>query len=163
MAIYIKYKEITSDKIISIIACFLSIIIIFRCSLRKSEDKVIHDKAFQLSHKEFVIKLDPPLERTHNSASAFLGIKENWTAESSWTGIKLQNGKNINVGVSLKTAEGNKYSAKIIGPAVGAKGKFLQARFEPEIPTKDKITSIHIKASGNITCTKVLWHNYDPN
>ena len=163
MASYMKNKEIISYKLLFILTCFLSIIIISGCSFRKPEDKVIHDIAFQLSQKEFVIKLDPPLARTHNSASVFLAIQENWTAEPPWTGIKLQSGKNINVGVSLKTAEDKKYSAKIIGAAVGAKGKFLQARFEPEIPTKDKITSVHLSASENITCTKVLWHNYDPN
>ena len=150
-------------KFLFIITFILPIIIVSGCSFRKPEDKVIHNKTFQLTQKEFVIKVDPPLVRTHNSASVFLAITENWTAEPPWTGIKLQNGKNINVAVSLHTAEGIKYNAKIIGAAVGAKEKFLQARFEPEIPKKDKIKSVHLSASENITCTKVLWHNYDPN
>ena len=118
---------------------------------------------FQLSQKEFVIELDHPIARTHDSASVFLVIQENWTAEPPWTGIKLQNGESITVLVSLQTDEGNKHIARIIGAATGTEGKFLQARFEPEIPKKVKIISIHLSASDNITCTKVLWHNFDPH
>ena len=139
-----------------------SVIIISGCFLRKPEDIVIYDKTFQLSPKKFLIKLDHPIARTHSSASVFLAIQEYWTAESPWTGIKLQNGENINVVVTLLTAEGNKYNSRIIGAAIGTKGKSLQAKFEPEIPKKEKIISVHLSASGNITCTKVSWHNFDP-
>ena len=150
-------------KFFLLLSCFFAVIIASGCSVRKPEDKVIHDKTFRLNQKEFVIKLDPPIERTHNSASVFLSIKENWSAEQPWTGIKLQDGKYLIVDVSLQTDEGKKYSAKYIGAAVGPRGKFLEARFVPEILLKEKFTSVHLSASGSIICTKVLWHNFDPH
>ena len=158
-----RYRGLISYKIHCVICCLFTIIFIIGCFAGKPDDLVIHDKAFQLSPKEFVIKLKHPISRTRNSASVYLAVQGNWTVESPWTGIKLQNGKNIKINVSLNTAEGKKYDAKIIGAAIGPKRKFLQARFKPEIPKKEKIISIDLSASGSISCTKLLWHNFDPH
>jgi hypothetical protein len=84
-----KYRETIACKLLFVTNCLLSIIIVSGCFFREPEDIVIHDKTFQLRQKEFVIELDHPIARTHNSASVFLVIQENWTAEPPWTGIKL--------------------------------------------------------------------------
>ena len=128
------------------------------CLFRESTDTIVSDKTILLSEKGIEIQCDPPLSRTHNSASIMLVIKEEWSPTPPWKEIILQNGDKVTINISLNSVNGIKYSANIIG---GSNGD-INGRFEPEIPKGIEIVSVVVSASSNLTCKRMFWHNFDP-
>ena len=142
----------------STILTFCIFLSVSGCLFKGATDTIVSDKTIFLSEQGIEIQCDPPLSRTHNSASIMLVIKEEWSPTPPWKEIILQNGDKVSIRVLLHSVNGIKYSANIIGGSNG----YINGRFEPEIPKGIKIVTVVVSASSNLTCEKIFWHNYDP-
>ncbi len=140
------------------ILTFCCLLIVSGCLLKEAKDTIVSEKTIFLNEQGIVIKCDPPLSRTHNSASIMIALKEEWVAVPPWKEIRIQNGDMVSINVSLHSVSGTKYFANIIGKAMGC----IEARFDPEIPNNIDISSVVVSSSLNLTCEKIFWHNYDP-
>ena len=124
-------------------------------------DVILSTDAFVLvSEKE--LQCEPPLVRVRDSASLLIAIREDWQPQSPWKQIILENGKAVTLNVVLIGDDGRKYLASTIGSASSRDGKFIEIRFDPQIPADEKIRSIILKASFPISVETVNWHNFDP-
>jgi hypothetical protein len=125
-------------------------------------DVIFATDAFVLDSNGKELQCQPPLVRVRDSASLFIKIREDWHPQSPWTQIILANGEAVTLDVVMIANADRKYPAGTIGSASGRDGKFIEIRFDPQIPADAKIRSIILEASSPISVETVSWHNFDP-
>jgi hypothetical protein len=122
----------------------------------------VSDRSFLLSERGQEIQCTPPLIRVRNDGSLMIKIKEDWRAEPPWKQIILTGGKAVTISVVLLATDGRQFSPSIIGSASGPDGRFIDVRFNPQIPKDVKIQAVTLKASSPISVEAIIWQNFDP-
>lgn len=139
---------------IALLFCFIHL----SCLGGGVDDVVVSSKPFLLSQVTTEFRCDPPLVRTHRSASLWIDIVRPWKPEPPWDHIVVEEVGNVIVGAVLVGSSGAQFTPAVLGSAGGA----LDLRFDPEIPNNEKIVLIRLTSSEPLDVRRVIWHNFDP-
>ncbi len=130
---------------------------ILGCYYNKVYDTVISDSSFIVDSKGIEFTCDSPLMRKCNSGSVGIEVSDYWKPVPPWTSIELRDGSLSKINVILTSEDGKTFTSNIIGSA----GGMIDARFEPEIPKNVMIKVVKVTSEIQLSCRKIVWHDYN--
>jgi len=150
-------RTVTEMNQIRLVVFFLLCLSSVSCQTGEVVDVVVSETPLRLSPTTSVIECDPPLARTHRSASLFLDLTNDWRPEAPWDHIVVEDLGNVSLTAILVTSSGREITSAILGSA----GKYLNIRFDPELPKDEQIRLIRLDSSDPLDVRRIIWHNFD--
>jgi len=135
---------------------FLLCLVQLSCFGGGVKEIVVSGKPFLLNPVPTEIECDPPLVRTHRSASLRVELLCTWQPEPPWDHIVVEGLGNVVITATLVSSSGAQFKHAILGMAGG-----LDIRFDPEIPKDESIVLVRLESSHELDVGQINWYNFN--